>query len=383
MRFNSSIKGKVAKPTAESASGIHSLNNVNIALKDNDWYVASLYPFAVNQILPFSVSRSITDSSGSSSHRTGPSQAEVRSWLSGTSNGGPNWGYSTYVDVPVQGYQRWTVGYQGVYEITARGAGGGGTDSSPVFHRGRGQIATARFSLGVGDTLIIVVGQGAPDYTGDHCNGAGGGSFVALGSNYTTAIPLLVGAGASGDTSDGGGNDPSTTSTSRSVTDPSGTSHTGLTTTPIQQAVSSYGTWGYSYVPGSSAHQNTVGGGFWGSSPTTGSTAQHGETFSEGLVGGTRSNDTAGYGGFGGGSGGVDEAGNSGGGFTTGESADGPASAAGGWINTGHSWYVSASAGFSLKPATITGTSTNVPFQSSDYSSEEQLNGSVTTKRVS
>lgn len=382
MRFNSSIKGKVAKPTAESASGIHSLNNVNIARKDGAWYIPFLYPFAVNQILPFSVSRSITDSAGSSAHRTGPSQAEVRGWLSGTSNGGPNWGYSTYVDVPVQGYQRWTVGYQGVYEISAKGAGGGGTDTNPEFHRGRGQIATARFNLSVGDQVIIVVGQGVPDYTGDHCNGAGGGSFVALGSNYTTAIPLLVGAGASGDTSDGGGNDPSTTSASRSVTDPSGATHTGLTTTPIQQIASNYGTWGYSYVPNSSSTSNTVGGGFWGSSPTTGSTYQHGETFSEGLVGGTRSNSTAGYGGFGGGSGGFDEKGNSAGGFTTGESADGPASAAGGWINTGHSKY-SSNTGFSLKPETITGTSTNVPFQASDYSSADQLNGSVTVKRIS
>ncbi len=382
MRFNSSIKGKVANTTPESASGIHSLNNVNVALQNNGWFVPYLYPFQVDEVLPFTVSRTLNNSASGNDHSTGPTQTQVRNWLSGTSNGGPNWSYTNYVDVPVQGYQRWTVGQQGVYEITARGAGGGGTDSNPSFHDGRGQIAKGRFSLSVGDVLIIVVGQGAPDFVGDHCNGAGGGSFVAFGSNYTTAVPLLVGAGSSGDTSDGGGNNPSITSTSRTVTDPSGNNHTGLTTTPVSFNANNFGTWGYSHNP-VGASDKTVGGGFWGSSPTAGQVNQHGETFSEGLVGGTRSNNTAGYGGFGGGSGGFDEKGNSAGGFTTGESHDGPGSAAGGWINTGHSKFVSSSAtGFSLKPVAQNSSTSNV-WQTTDFTSDAQLNGSVIVKRIS
>jgi prepilin-type N-terminal cleavage/methylation domain-containing protein len=81
---------------------------------------------------------------------------------------------------------------------------------------GKGAYVSADFTVTPGQVLSILVGQQpdspASDY-GYSFPGGGGGTFVALGSNYTTATPLLVagGGGAAagdwwgfGDTGQGG-----------------------------------------------------------------------------------------------------------------------------------------------------------------------------------
>ena len=59
------------------------------------------------------------------------------------------------------------------------------------------------FSLTAGQVLTILVGQLGPQ-TGSY-PGGGGGTFVALGSSYTTATPLIVAAGGAGVNPSGSG----------------------------------------------------------------------------------------------------------------------------------------------------------------------------------
>ena len=150
----------------------------------------------------FTVSRALTDSPKFDTHRFGPTQTQVRAWLSGTSNGGGGHSWAnTYVDCPQDGYQRWTIPKTGKYRITAKGGGSGFTDTPDDYMRGVKVIAD--FNLTKDEKLILAAGQGVPDYDGDHCNGGGGASWVMSGSDYATAIPLIVANGAGGDTSDG------------------------------------------------------------------------------------------------------------------------------------------------------------------------------------
>ena len=95
-------------------------------------------------------------------------------------------------NVPLAGYQRLTIPASGSYTITAAGAGGYHAYAS------RGAIVTQSFSFTMGQQIIIVCGQIAA-----HRSGGAGGSGVALGADYTTAVILLVagGGGNGGQTS--------------------------------------------------------------------------------------------------------------------------------------------------------------------------------------
>lgn len=391
-RYNSSVIGKKSSVSDSSASGIFSVNNAADEKRENNWPVleTALYPFAVGSVMPFSVSRGLSNSNVSNEHRYGPTHAQMQSWVQGTSNGGPGYSWATgysYFYGQATGFQLWKVPVNGTYELEAKGGSGGATDN-PIF-RGRGQIAKARFALSHSDMIVVAVGQGVPDMLGDHCNGAGGGTFITIlpnsSASYPAAIPLVVAAGAAGGTSDGGGANPSTTATSRTIAASSTTgnvSYTGLCTDPVSATQVSnfaqqYGHSRQGTLDGSSGGVNTVlGGAFFGThSNNSNKSSSMGAMWINGLAGGDRSNSTAGKGGFGGGSGGSDESGNASGGFTTGQSFDGPSCSAGGFINTGHTKYVSFT-GFSLAPATTT-------FQATDYMSSSQYQGYAKITRIS
>ena len=220
---------------------------------------------------------------------------------------------------------------------------------------------------------------------GDHCNGAGGGTFITILPNSsaarTAAIPLVIAAGAAGDTSDGGGADPLTSSSIRTIAASSTTgnvSYTGLCTDPTSANANTpfAQQYGHSRQGTLAATRTVLGGAFFGTHSNNSTfSSTHGGMWGDGLEGGEKSNNTAGNGGFGGGSGGSDEAGNSSGGFTTGQSFDGPSSSAGGFINTGHSKY-SSHTGFSLAPATTT-------FQDGDFMTSYQYQGYAKITRIS
>lgn len=386
-RYNSSVIGKKSSVSISSASGIFSVNNAADEKRSSNWPVneVALYSFPVGSVMPFSVSRALTDSSGSTEHRYGPTHAQMQSWMQGTSNGGPGYSWATgynYFYGQATGFQLWRVPITGVYELEAKGGSGGATDT-PVF-RGRGQIAKARFTLNTDDHIVVAVGQGVPDFIGDHCNGAGGGTFITIlpnsSASYPAAIPLVIAAGAAGDTSDGGGANPSTSSTSRTIAASNTTgnvSYTGLCTDPTSpNSIPFAQQYGHSRQGTLQTNTTVLGGAFFGThSNNSNLTSSLGGMWGSGLEGGAKSNNTAGNGGFGGGSGGSDEVGNASGGFTTGQSFDGPSCSAGGFINTGHSQY-SSNTGFSLAPATTT-------FQATDYMTSYQYQGYAKITRIS
>jgi len=314
----------------------------------------------------FTVSRALADSFSTDAHRYGPNITQVRSWLSGTSNGGGGHDWATqYVDMPLQGYQRWTVPKDGTYRIRCKGASAGLTDQN---WRGRGAICEGEFPLTGGEQLILVAGQGVPDYSGDHCNGAGGASWACRGSSISSAIPLVVGAGAGSDTSDGSAKVDGNTTFGSIFTTQSG-GFTGKQTEPVSSA------------PDPAAGNGGAGGG--GDKPASGgwltdgvsSSPSNGRAFRTDLVGGVQSNATAGNGGFGGGSGGHDENGSAGGGFTGAVGVDDSAITGHGSsaVNT---QYSSGGTACSLAPSTAV-------YQDSDYTSQFQFHGWVYVQLLS
>ncbi len=314
----------------------------------------------------FTVSRAITNAYSSDAHRYGPTQTQVRGWLSGSSNGGGSHSWAnTYVDVPTQGYQRWTIPKTGKYTITARGAHSGHTDSPDDYMRG--VTVVADFNLTQGEKLILVAGQGVPDYDGDHCNGGAGASWVMSGDAIGTCIPLIVANGAGGDTSDGNAKGQPNTTLGSSITvtptsdEGGGSAVTGKQTTPI----SSTATAGRGDQ--SSSDPNSGGWLSDGADPS-GQTGVGGHGFRTDLIGGNRSNNTAGYGGFGGGSGGYDEYGSAGGGFTGAHGEDNSTVTGHGssFVNDDNEGNVS-----------VTLNSSNNSYQTTDFTSASQYQGWV------
>ncbi len=133
-----------------------------------------------------------------STGRYGPSQANVNSEYSGTNLDGN-------VTVGQQGYQEWIVPETATYTIKTYGAKGGSGSSKTG---GKGAMMSGEFELIQGDKLIILVGQKGIDTQGSGCGCAsgGGGTYVAIGNNYSSADPLIV-AGAGGGASDYSGRD--------------------------------------------------------------------------------------------------------------------------------------------------------------------------------
>ena len=104
--------------------------------------------------------------------------------------------------------QNWTVP-NGVnsLSITAKGAAGGYASGATP---GYGASMSGTFSVTSGQVFSILVGQTPGLYSG--MPGGGGGTFVALGSNYITATPLIVAGGGGGAYSGTGVGAPTTTS---------------------------------------------------------------------------------------------------------------------------------------------------------------------------
>ena len=229
------------------------------------------------------------------------------------------------------------------------------------------------FNLTKGEKLILAAGQGVPDYDGDHCNGAGGASWVMSGSDYTTAIPLIVANGAGGDTSDGSTKiQPNTTLGSDITVTPSsgeggGAAVTGKQTTPVLGGSATTGR-------GSQNASKPNSAGWLSDGADAGVTGCGGHCFRTDLIGGVRSNSTAGYGGFGGGSGGEDESGSAGGGFTGAHGEDNTS-------NTGHgSSFVNDDNQGNVSVALGQATTT---FQNTDYTSEDQYQGWIKIEFIS
>jgi|GEM_PF-1454106 len=95
----------------------------------------------------------------------------------------------SFFSMNTQGIQRFTVPETGVYQIVARGAGGGASLNNNGGFPGRGAVITGEFSLTQGDVLQILVGQKGDDSL--RVGGPGGGTFVVASDN----TPLIVAGG--------------------------------------------------------------------------------------------------------------------------------------------------------------------------------------------
>ncbi len=117
--------------------------------------------------------------------QSGPTLTNCRSAYS------TSWANSTANFDVIGGIQHWTVPVTGLYEITAAGARGGGTQA------GNGRVVSGRLLLTGGHVLKILVGQqgvvGTQNAAGS-TGGGGGGSFVATSAN----VALVVGGGGGG-----------------------------------------------------------------------------------------------------------------------------------------------------------------------------------------
>ena len=361
LKFPTGATSERGNPSKGSLRFNSETGKPEIYAKSRGWKSGGgLYPFTSAF---FTVSQALTDSPYSTLHRYGPTETQVRSWLSGSSNGGGSFSWAnTYVDCPIQGYQRWVIPQSGTYRITAKGAGAGKTDQNFL---GRGVKVIADFNLIESKYLILAVGQGVPNFLGDHCNGGGGASWVMSGSDYSTAIPLIVAAGSAGDTSDGGPKQQPNTILGQSITvtptaqEGGGASVTGKQTSPILSAAIS-GRGGINNYYACSAGWLTDG-----LDPSS-HLGLGGHCFRTDLIGGDRSNSSAGYGGFGGGSGGFDEFGNAGGGFTGSRGED-------------NTYTTGQSSSFvnDANQGNVSVALASLPdwYQSSDYTSEAQYQG--------
>ena len=221
--------------------------------------------------------------------RFGPTQAQVDATYTGTDLAGK-------VTINTQGIQEWIVPFSGMYSIEAWGAQGGYSQNGG---NRNGARIKGELSLIQGTKVLIAVGQMGASMSGDYDAGSGGGTFVASGNSIQDAIPLIIAGGGSGEPSDAQANPGSDNEY------PTG----GIS--PTQ---------GLGYGGGDSSGPG--GGGWLSDGYNYGGMQSGGRGFknsAQPLIGGDGNH---GDGGFGGGSGGMDEHGTAGGGYTGGTGRD-------------------------------------------------------------
>ena len=286
--------------------------------------------FKSNGLYPFT---SFTFTSAGVSGSNPPTLQQLRAAYTGSVSGSVFASNSNYFTTgSFQGYQIWTVPFDGTYEIEAAGARSGiavypvGT---PKPYWG-GAIIRGRYNLSQGQKVVMVVGQPAltPTTSATAYNGpgGGGGTYIVL-SGSNTPIIIAGGAGAGG----GYSND---TAALRSGSN-------GATT--MSGSLSFFNAPGGTGSLGGMSHRSTSslisanpydaggGGGFLGSgfnglgvvaNTTNASTGGGGLAFLSGSTGGVAAStftpNQATAGGFGGGGGGSPIAGGGGGGYSGG-----------------------------------------------------------------
>jgi hypothetical protein len=129
---------------------------------------------------------------GGQTGHTGPNITQARNGI-----GNPSWA-SSYLNMNLQGIQRWTVPKTATYRIAAVGARGGvagvygGTPGYGAYIRGD-------FALTQAEVINIVVGQyGNNDGGNNWGGGGGGGSFVWKDGQTSTPLIAAGGGGTSG-----------------------------------------------------------------------------------------------------------------------------------------------------------------------------------------
>jgi hypothetical protein len=263
----------------------------------------------------------------------------------------------------------------GSYRFTVKGARGANATYNTPDRYGSGAVFVATGTLANDTDFIMLAGQiggeGPNDDTSDHQGaGGGGGSFIAMGSDHTTAMPFLVAGGGGGDAKYGNSAAYNLDWQHASLTENGkngGGAVASYTTFPYHQGTVGNGLThnnGSNYTPlnGSSSTLHRFagwhGGGFFtsggGTSARSGGSA--GEGFRQGGVGGINQGGAGTGGGFGGGGGGGNGCGyGGGGGGYTGGMSGGYAQGCGGQGGGGGS-YVDSSLTVTSSSADHTGS---------------------------
>lgn len=121
----------------------------------------------------------------------GPNLQAVRSAYASS---GP-W-VSRFINMTTNGVQLWTVPRSGAYSITAAGAKGG--DAGAMLG-GKGRCVSGTFTLTMGNTIKIVVGQAGQSISSGFTSagGTGGGGTYVVGEEGVSPI-ILIGGGGGG-----------------------------------------------------------------------------------------------------------------------------------------------------------------------------------------
>ena len=248
----------------------------------------------------------------SASVMNGPNQTQCNTNYTGTSLEGA-------VGV-TSGIQNWTVPASGTYTIEVGGARGSNTALAGA-RGGNGSRMIGTFSLTQGTVLQILVGQIGPAH--DYGGAGGGGTFVANGSNYSTATPMIVAGGGGGSSSNSGTSSFGVSA----VTSINGTDGQGMS--------GNKGINGYGGNKGS-GYAGAGGAGFYGNGTAGYYVNTGGKAFRSGGSGGTQGTYGA-QGGFGGGGANGWWGGGAGGGYSGGGggSTDNYGGGAGGSYNNG------------------------------------------------
>jgi hypothetical protein len=276
-------------------------------------------------------------------YNLGPTLAEMQ-----TAYAGQSFLSGFFTQGAFQGYQRWTVPANGLYEFDMGGAKGGAGNqdggNSYSLAVAYGARQTIQLTLLAGHQLDIVVGSGGGTNGGAHGNenGGGGGTFV---KNITTDDLLAATGGAGGAPSGSYG-----TACSRNIS----YGHGSIDENPSYQyclynpSVRSSGDGGT--INSLSQYAGGAGGGYNTSGQNGGThcaTAFGGGGFAQGMVGGTGNTcyTSDNKGGFGGGGGGQLGTPGAGGGFSGGYSS-------GQWSS--YSTYGGAGGSYKIPSATRT-----------------------------
>lgn len=215
------------------------------------------------------------------------------------------------------GYQSYTIPYSGTYRFTVKGASGGVWQTSPMstttaassptidgYTRLPGATVQGDYYLNANDVITMVIGQGGGDDNDAdaNCPGAGGGTFVTLGtfSNIQAATDSLLfvaggGAGCGYNSADSptlagtSGRGQSGTSGGTSGSENGGSGGNGSPST--QTSGNSVGGGGYLNGPGNTTTNNFT--------YTLSSANRVAAGFRQGATGGTWTGSSRGYGGFG------------------------------------------------------------------------------------
>lgn len=209
--------------------------------------------------------------------RSGPSQSQCQTAYQGSDVLSEPFSFSVQI-----GIQSFKIPGDGNYRITAYGPTGVNVNDNV----GKGAVIQAEFNLDAASTVWILVGQKSV-YAGTHdWQGGSGGTFVAIGENYSSAQPVIVAGG--------GGTNRSETSSYNSTYGTYGTVMTASTGTSGKSGSGSAGGINGSASAGG-GHRGDLSGsgaaGFYGSARSAAYTKYGGPyqgsgSFSAGGVGG-------------------------------------------------------------------------------------------------